>query len=135
MIECSACCETKEPSRNNLADLGGARPDLVVPVTVKLIASDIDLFEFLIGGLDAGLGGFRVDLGMPLEASWGCYSCDETHDRLETSQRFAPPVLANVGKETMLDPVPLAGAGRKMTDDDPQAGLVGQFLQLQFPKA
>ena len=59
----------KEPSRNNLADLGGARPDLVVPVTVKLIASDIDLFEFLIGDLDAGLVGFRVDLGMHLEAS------------------------------------------------------------------
>jgi len=33
------------------------------------IAPDIDLFELLIGDLDAGLVGFRVDLGMHLEAS------------------------------------------------------------------
>ncbi len=35
----------------------------------------------------------------------------------------------------MLDLVPLAGPGRKMTDRNGQAGGIGEGLQLQFPQA
>lgn len=35
----------------------------------------------------------------------------------------------------MLDLVPLAGAGRKVTDRDRQSGLNRQLLQLPFPQA
>ena len=34
----------------------------------------------------------------------------------------------------MLDFVPFAGAGRKVTNRDSQSGLISEFLQLQFPQ-
>src|SRR5271157_1628278 len=35
----------------------------------------------------------------------------------------------------MLDLVPFAGAGWKMTDRNAQGGLIGEFLQFQFPES
>src|SRR5271166_1109360 len=71
---------------------------------------------------------------MNLETGGGAGRGNETDDGLETSQRLAAPVLADIGKESMLDLIPLAGTGREMTDDDPQTRFVGQFLQLEFPE-
>ena len=34
----------------------------------------------------------------------------------------------------MLDPVPFAGAGRQVADDDRQVGVFSQFLQFQLPQ-
>ena len=34
----------------------------------------------------------------------------------------------------MLHLVPLAGAGRKVTDRDGEPGLIGELLQLEFPQ-
>ncbi len=107
---------------------GDARADLVVPIAVELVAVDIDAFKFLVGDLDAGLVGFCVEFGVNLEACLGGGSGDEAYDGLETAQWLAAPVLADVGKEAMLDLVPFAGTRRKVTDNDPQAGFVGEFL-------
>jgi hypothetical protein len=85
---------------------------------VKFITADIELFEFLVRNFDASLIGFRVEFGMNLESGRGCGSSDETHDGLEISQRLAAPILTDVGKETMLDLVPLARPRWEMADDD-----------------
>src|SRR5215813_12577214 len=37
-------------------------------------------------------------------------------------------------EKTVLDFVPLAGAGRQVADDDVEAELVGQLLQFAFPQ-
>ena len=47
---------------------------------------------------------------------------------------LAAPVLADEGKQSVLDPVPLAGARRKMAHRDVQAGFIGQLLQFQLPE-
>jgi hypothetical protein len=52
-----------------------------------------------------------------------------------TDERLATPVLADKGKQAVLDLVPLAGTRRQMTDRNPQAGFVGRLLQFHFPKA
>src|SRR5215831_9332483 len=53
---------------------------------------------------------------------------------VSSSQRTVTPVLADEGEKTVLDFVPLAGAGRQVADDDVEAELVGQLLQFAFPQ-
>jgi hypothetical protein len=49
------------------------------------------------------------------------------------NQWLAAPVLSDEGKQPMLYFVPLAGAGRDMTDGDLNAKFVGQHLQFTLP--
>ena len=53
---------------------------------------------------------------------------------LQTLQRATAPIGGNVAKHPMLDFVPFAGSGRKMTDHDAQSGFIRQFLQLVLPQ-
>jgi len=59
----------------------------------------------------------------------------KVHDRFVVPQWLASPIGRDEGKEAGLDLVPLAGPGRKMTDRNGQAGVIGEVLQLQFPQA
>src|SRR5215813_9740826 len=52
-----------------------------------------------------------------------------------TDKGFAAPILADVSEQTVLNTVPLAGAGRQMADRHLQSGLVREALQLALPKA
>ena len=45
-----------------------------------------------------------------------------------------PRLLGDVGEQSVLDAVPLAGAGRQMDDRHGEARLVGEALQLAFPQ-
>jgi hypothetical protein len=45
-------------------------------------------------------------------------------------ERFAAPVLGDVGKEAVLDAVPFAGAGRQMGDGYRETGFVGKVTEL-----
>ena len=56
-------------------------------------------------------------------------------DGLVADEWLAAPVLCDEREQAMLDPVPLAGARRQMTDRDGNAEFVGQVLQLALPKA
>ena len=60
---------------------------------------------------------------------------DELHDDLVAHQRFATPVLTDERKESMLDLVPFARAGRQMANVNVQASLVCKPLQLALPEA
>jgi len=59
----------------------------------------------------------------------GCRS-DQVDDDLVTDERLSPPVLADEGKQPMLDLVPLTRAGWQMADRDRYAKLLGQLLKL-----
>jgi len=69
-----------------------------------------------------------------LQSCFGFCGCDELDNDLITRQWSSFPVDGDKGKESVLDLVPLGGAGKKMADRDGQIGLVGQFLQLDFPQ-
>src|SRR5436305_7351279 len=56
-------------------------------------------------------------------------------DGFLVQQGLATPIRGDKGKEAVLDLVPLAGARRKMTHGQDQAGFISEFLQFQFPQA
>ena len=60
---------------------------------------------------------------------------DQLDDDQVANQWLAAPVLSDEGKQPMLYFVPLAGAGRDMTDGDLDAKFVGQHLQFTLPQA
>ena len=62
------------------------------------------------------------------ESLLGCRGADESNDGLIVDQRLATPVLADERKQSVLDAVPLAGAGREVADRDFKARVVGEFL-------
>src|SRR5271165_889531 len=93
--------------------------DRVVPVTVERMAGEID------GG----------QLGADFEAGVGCGRGDQLDNCTIASQRLAAPVDGDEREETMLDLVPLAGAGRQVANRDRQLELVRQFLKFDLPEA
>ena len=59
--------------------------------------------------------------------------------RLTTASRLIQqpsraPVLGDEAEQPVLDFIPLAGAGRKVTDHQPHSQIVGQALQADLPK-
>src|SRR5688500_9627079 len=59
---------------------------------------------------------------------------DQFDDRQVAGQWSCPPVLRNVGKEAVLDAVPLGCTWRVMAHAKRQAGFIGEFLQFQLPE-
>ena len=57
---------------------------------------------------------------------------NQLHDGYD--QWLAAPVLRDEREQPVLDLVPLAGAGRQMTDGDGHAEFVGQRLQFALPQ-
>ena len=66
-----------------------------------------------------------------LQACVGGGGGDQFDDDLMADERFAAPVLRDEREQAVLDLVPLAGAGRQMTDGDGNAELVGQRLAIR----
>src|SRR5467141_1930109 len=88
------------------------------------------------------LNSFRVealvDVAGDGEAGIGGSGADQLDHDLVADQRFAAPVLGDVGKKAVLDAVPLAGTGRQVGDGYDEAGLVGlvgKALEFAFPEA
>ena len=97
------------------------------------MAGKVDGGQLGIGNLD-GFGIFAfVQLGAHFEAGIGCRRGDQLDDRAIAAQRFAAPVDCDERKQTMLDLVPLAGAGRQVANRDGKLELVGQLLKLDLP--
>src|SRR5215471_7480232 len=107
--------------------------DLVVPVAVEPITFQTDPSEFLVVYFGPSRVDAIIDFGMNLQTLGGSRGGDEIDDHLEADERLSPPVLTDEAEEPMLDLVPLAGGGWEMTYSDLQAGLVGQFLEFNFP--
>ncbi len=92
--------------------------DLVVPVAMELVAADFDQCKLFVRDLDAGLIGFGIQLGMNLEACRGSGRRNEIDDCLEATERFAAPILGDVGEQPVFDLIPLAGSRREVTHHD-----------------
>jgi hypothetical protein len=69
-----------------------------------------------------------VELGFDAQACIRSRVPDEVDDGLEGPQRLAAPVLGDVAEETMVDPVPLARARRRVRDPDAELQVVGKIL-------
>ena len=101
---------------------------------MKIVALDVDGSHFVIADLNAFLIEVTIEIAGDREAVFGRGGADQLDDDLVADQRLAAPVLRDVGKETVLDPVPLAGARRQMSDRDGKTALVGEPLQLELPQ-
>ena len=66
-----------------------------------------------VGNLEALFVGVGVEAARNGEAGVGGGVGDQLDDDLVADQRFAAPVLGDEGKQTVLDFVPLASAGRR----------------------
>jgi hypothetical protein len=60
---------------------------------------------------------------------------DEIDDGFIVSQWLPTPIRRDEGKESVLDFVPFARAGWKMTDGKGEARFIREILQFQLPKA
>ena len=61
------------------------RLDFVVPVAVEFVASDLNLFEFLIGDFDSSRVSFGIEFGVDFETGRGGCTGDKADDRFEAS--------------------------------------------------
>src|SRR4051794_17582020 len=72
----------------------------------------------------------HVEVRLDSQAGLGGGGADQVDDDLMTDEGATPPVHADMGKESVLDRVPLAGAGRQVADRHRQATPIGEALQL-----
>src|SRR4051794_1264982 len=108
--------------------------DGVVPFRVEVIAGAIEGRHLGIADLDALGIGCRVEFAGDGEAGVSRSRSDQFDDRQVAGQGSCPPVLRNVGKEAVLDAVPLGCPWRVMAHAKRQAGFIGEFLQFQLPQ-
>ena len=95
---------------------------------MKLLRCEQDRRQFLVSHLDSRGVLVGVQLGSHLEPLLRFRVGDQIDDNFVTQQRLAAPVLTDVGEQSMLDLVPLAGSGWKVAHRDPETGLVCEFL-------
>jgi len=110
------------------------RSDDIVPFTMKSIGM-IDCFHFFRGDFTAGGVFAAIQSAAHGQSFRGRCLGNELDDGFIVTQRLAPPIRRDEGKQTMLDLVPLAGSRRKMTHGQNQTGFIRQLLQLQVPQA
>ena len=77
---------------------------------MKVVALDVDGRHFIIADLNAFLIEVAIEVASDRETVFGRGGADQLDNDLMANQRFAAPVLRDVSKEAVLDPVPLAGA-------------------------
>jgi hypothetical protein len=85
---------------------------------------DTDLRQIFVADLNSGGMGARIQLGLDRQPGLGSGVANQIHDHLVAGQRFPTPVRRDMAEHAMFDLVPLAGAGRKVTDRQAQAGMV-----------
>src|SRR5216684_9011777 len=101
---------------------------------MKVIGDAVDGGEVCVGDGDA-LGIVAViEAATNGEAGIGSGGADQLENDLMADERGCPPVLGDEREEPMLDLVPFGGAGRQMADDQGEADLVGELLQLGLPQ-
>ena len=108
--------------------------DGVVPLGVEFVTLDVEFGHLLVGDLYAFRIKIAIDLAVNFEPRVGRCAADQLNNHLVTDQRLAAPVLRDVGEQSMLDAVPLGGAGRQVGHRYFQAGLIGEALRFSLPQ-
>jgi len=104
------------------------------PFAVELRFLHTNLRQIFVADLNSGGIFACVQPGLDLQSGFGFGVANQVYDHLVTGQRFPTPVRRDMTEHTMFDLVPLAGAGRKMTDRQAKTGVVGQSLQGHLPQ-
>ena len=77
-----------------------------------------------------------IEIGGNGQAGLGGSCPDEIEDLLVAVEGFTSPVFGDLGKETMLDRVPLRSTGRIMSDGDGEVETIGKLrLEFCFPSS
>ena len=97
----------------------------IVPITVKLVSPELEFSHLLVGNLEAGWIGIGVEFALHRQARRRCGGSNEVDDDFMTDQRLASPILADEGKQSVFDLVPLAGAGREVSHRDFKSCFIG----------
>ncbi len=93
------------------------RMNRVIPVAMKSMPFEPDPRRLRIGDRHASGIPAAIDLGTDPQPGRAVRGADEAHDGREIHQRGPTPVHGDVREQPMFDPVPLARAGREVTDD------------------
>ena len=107
--------------------------DCVVPLGMKFVPAQSYRFEFFVRHFDPFFVLMSVQHGLDLEAGARLGGSDPIDDRFVVDQRHPLPVQADKRKEPVLDLVPLAGAGRVVTNRDRDRHLAGQLVEVDLP--
>ena len=100
---------------------------------MKFLAGDLDGTHLLIAGLLLGRIYPFIQCRFDFQSRRGCRRAYEIHDHFPTQQGAPAPIVGDLSKETVLDFVPFACAGRKVPDVNFKAGCCGQLLQTFLP--
>ncbi len=90
--------------------------------------------QSLFGHGETGGVGVSIQLTLHRQPGLGPGRRNQLEDHSVTGQRFATPVLADPGKEAMLDFIPFTRSRWQVADVDRQPRLIGQLLQFPFPQ-
>src|SRR6266851_843635 len=101
---------------------------------MKVIGDAVDGGKVCVGNGDAFGVVAAIEAAANGEAGLGSGSADQLEKDLMADERGCSPVLGDEREEPMLDLVPFGGAGRQMADDQGEADLVGELLQLGLPQ-
>ena len=83
---------------------------------MKLIPAQVQLRHLLVRDFDTAWIGPGIQLGRHFQAFSRRRARDQTHDHSQARQRPTAPVLADKGKQPVLNLVPFAGARREVAD-------------------
>lgn len=106
------------------------RENGIVPLPMKRVSPDTDGSHLLIRDRDSCWISTGIQRTAHAESFLVGCSRDELKNDFVTHQRFSSPVLADEGKETMLDFVPFARSRRQVRNRDGESCFVSQFLQF-----
>ena len=98
------------------------------------MALNVEGSHFAIADFDAFGIAALVDVANDGEAGIGSSGADQLNDDLVADERFAAPVLGDIGKEAVLDAVPFTGAGWQMVHGDGDPEFIGNTCNSRFHK-
>src|SRR5258708_38734863 len=124
---------TKELSKNNSINLSCPRSDGIVPFTMKDVWPKRECSHLFIGHLAPGGVGMGIELALHRQTCLSRGRSDQLQDHRIASERLAAPILADPGKEAMLNFIPFARSRRQVAHRDREIRLISQLLQFPFP--
>ncbi len=83
---------------------------------MKGVSPESEFRHLLVGNLDARWVRVGIQLAFHRQTRLRSSASDQIDYDLVADQRFAPPILADEGKQAVLDLVPLARPRREMAD-------------------
>ena len=98
-------------------------------ITLHLQISALRVWDFSARGVAP-----RIERRTNLQPSACRGAAEQVDDDFVADQRFAPPILRDVGEHPVLDLSPYTGARWQMTNRDTPPQLIGQPLQLALPQ-